>query len=179
MNSFMLDEDSFVFLSDLLIWFGQLDRFFLQWERCILMGSILRCSILVTERGMTCICIVSIKDKRWGFFILIGSISLHHVIFLKALLYFILSTLEACGIAVDWWSNSSRCRQESVLLVSDVMPKYMIIALDIIITMRFAINCPTVICSATVCYVFEREASSKNYGPGVYLYHIKNPKIPC
>ena len=67
MNSFMLDEDSFVFLSDLLIWFGQLDRFFLQWERCFVMGSILRFSIPVTEGGMTCICIVAIKDKKMGF----------------------------------------------------------------------------------------------------------------
>src|SRR3989337_4190550 len=52
------------------------------------------------------------------------------------------------------------------------MPIYMIIALDIVITMRFFINCPTVICSPTVCYVFEREASCENYGPRVYLNHI-------
>ena len=31
------------------------------------MGSILRCSILVTERDMTRICIVDIKDKMMGF----------------------------------------------------------------------------------------------------------------
>jgi hypothetical protein len=30
------------------------------------MGSILRCSIPVTERDMTCICIVGIKDKKMG-----------------------------------------------------------------------------------------------------------------
>ena len=58
------------------------------------------------------------------------------------------------------------------LLVSDVMPIYMIIALNIVITMRFSINCPTVICLPTICYVFEREASSENYGPRVYLNHI-------
>src|SRR3989337_344534 len=34
-----------------------------------------------------------------------------------------------------------------------------------VITMRFSINCPTVICLSTVYYVFEREASSENYGP--------------
>jgi hypothetical protein len=27
-----------------------------------------------------------------------------------------LNTIDACWIAVDWWSNSSRCRQESVYL---------------------------------------------------------------
>ena len=64
------------------------------------------------------------------------------------------------------------------LLVSDVMPIYMIIALDIVITMRFSVNCPTIICSPTVCYVFEREASSENYGPRVYVNHIIKTKIP-
>jgi hypothetical protein len=44
-----------------------------------------------------------------------------------------------------------------------------------VITMRFSINCPTIICSPTVCYVFEREASYENYGPGViYLSYIKS-----
>ena len=62
------------------------------------------------------------------------------------------------------------------LLVSDVMPIYMIIALNIVITMRFSINCPTVICLPTVCYVFEREASSENYGPRVYFNHITKTK---
>ena len=63
----MHDCYSFVFLSDLSIWFGQLDWFILQWERCFVMGSILRCSILVTEGDMTHICIVAIKDKTTGF----------------------------------------------------------------------------------------------------------------
>ena len=44
--------------------------------------------------------------------------------------------------------------------------------------MCFSINCPIVICSPTVCYVFEREASSENYGPRVYFYHIIKTKIP-
>ena len=65
------------------------------------------------------------------------------------------------------------------LLVSDVMPIYMIIALDIVMIIRFSINCPTVICLPTVCYVLEREASNENYGPRIYFNHIKNPKIPC
>ena len=67
MNSFMHDLYSFVFLSDLLIWFGQLDCFFLQWERCFVVGSILRCSYPLTEGDMTRICIVAIKDKKMGF----------------------------------------------------------------------------------------------------------------
>ena len=63
------------------------------------------------------------------------------------------------------------------LLVSDMMPIYMIIALNIVIAMRFSINCPTVICLPTVCYVFEREASSENYGPpGLLLSYIKIQK---
>ena len=36
------------------------------------------------------------------------------------------------------------------LLVTDVMPIFMIIALDIIITLRFSINCSAVICSPTI-----------------------------
>ncbi len=47
-----------------------------------------------------------------------------------------------------------------------------------VIIICFSINCPTVICLPTVCYVFEREASSENYGPRVYFYHILKPKIP-
>ena len=49
--------------------------------------------------------------------ILLEFIPLHHVILLKALLRsYELNTLDACWIAVDVWSNSSRCRQESVYL---------------------------------------------------------------
>ena len=62
------------------------------------------------------------------------------------------------------------------LLISDVMPIYMIIALDIIITMLLSINYPTVICLPTVCFLLKREASSENYDPRVYLYHILKSK---
>jgi hypothetical protein len=48
-----------------------------------------------------------------------------------------------------------------------------------VIIIRFSINCPTVICLPTVCYLFEREASSEIYGPRVYLIIYKNTKIPC
>src|SRR3990170_4215823 len=71
-------------------------------------------------------------------------------------------------------------------LDTDVMPICIIIALDIVITMRFSINCSTVICSPTVISTFMREASSETYGPRVYfpLYIFrfidqKNPKISC
>ena len=44
-------------------------------------------------------------------------IPLHHVILLKVLLCsYELNTLDACWIAVDVWSNSSRCRIVSVYL---------------------------------------------------------------
>ena len=57
------------------------------------------------------------RITRWGFIILHEFIPLHHVILLKVLLCFHeLNTLDACWIAVDEWSNSSRCRQESVYL---------------------------------------------------------------
>ena len=57
------------------------------------------------------------RITRCFFIIFHEFIPLHHVILLKALLCFHeLNTLDACWIAVDVWSNSSRCRQESVYL---------------------------------------------------------------
>ena len=53
------------------------------------------------------------------------------------------------------------------LLDTDVMPTFMIIALDIFITMRFSINCSVVICSPTVIHAILREASSETYAPRV------------
>ena len=58
------------------------------------------------------------------------------------------------------------------LLVSDVMPICMIIALDIVMTLRGSINCSTVICSPTVILAILREASSEHYGPGYTPHHI-------
>src|SRR3990170_1558793 len=55
------------------------------------------------------------------------------------------------------------------LLDTDVMPICIIIALDIVITLRFSINCSTVICSPTVLFSFTREASTETYGPRVYF----------
>ena len=47
------------------------------------------------------------------------------------------------------------------------MPIFMIIALDIVITLRFSINCSAVICSPTVIHAILREATSETYGPWV------------
>ena len=61
------------------------------------------------------------------------------------------------------------------LLDTDVMPKFMIIALDIVITLRFSINCSTVVCSPTVIFSILRGASSETYGPRVYSPSYKFP----
>jgi hypothetical protein len=58
------------------------------------------------------------------------------------------------------------------LLVLDVMPIYMIIALDIIITMRFSINCSTVICVPTVCFLSREKPLMKSMAHGSIFYHI-------
>ena len=70
------------------------------------------------RKGNDTYCIVAIEDKKMGFISYCMSLSLlHYVIFLNALLCsYELNTLDACWIAVDVWSNSSRCRQESVYL---------------------------------------------------------------
>ena len=61
------------------------------------------------------------------------------------------------------------------LLDTDVMPIFMIIALDIIITLCFSINCSTLICSPTVIISILREASSETYGPRVYFPSYEFP----
>ena len=53
------------------------------------------------------------------------------------------------------------------LLDTDVMPIFMIIAIDFFITMRFSINCSAVIRSPTVIHAILREATSETYGPRV------------
>ena len=58
------------------------------------------------------------------------------------------------------------------LLYMDVMPIFMIIALDIFITMRFSIYCSAVICSPTVIHAILREVTSETYGPRGLLYII-------
>src|SRR4051812_49148114 len=58
------------------------------------------------------------------------------------------------------------------LLDMDVMAIFMIIALYIVITLHFSINCSVVICSPTVIIPIFREASSETFGPGSIFHHI-------
>ena len=64
------------------------------------------------------------------------------------------------------------------LLILDVMPIYMIIALDIVIIICFSINFPIVICLPAVCYSQEKPLV-KTVAPESISYHILKPKIPC
>ena len=57
----------------------------------------------------------------------------------------------------------------------EVMPIFMSIALDILITLRFSINCSAVICSPTILFAILREASSETYAPCVYFPSYKFP----
>ena len=62
------------------------------------------------RRGNDKYCIVVIEDKNGVYIILLEFIPLHHVILPNALLCsYELNTLDACWIAADVWSNSSRC----------------------------------------------------------------------
>ena len=65
-----------------------------------------------------CIVLLPSRITKDGVYIILHEfIPLHHVILLKALLRsYELNTLDACWIAVDVWSNSSRCRIVSVYL---------------------------------------------------------------
>ena len=58
------------------------------------------------------------------------------------------------------------------LLDTDMMPIFMVIALDIIIIMHFSIDCSAVICSPTIIIYISREASSETYGPGSIFHQI-------
>src|SRR5215216_4344208 len=58
------------------------------------------------------------------------------------------------------------------LLVMDVMPIFMIIALDIIITLWFFINCSVVICLPTVCVLSREKPLVKTMAPGSISHHI-------
>ena len=86
-----------------------------------------------------------------------------------------LYTLDACRIAVDVWSNSSRCRQESVYF-SRTWCLYTWSCLDILIIIRFSINCSTVICSPTVILMLSWEMPLvKPMAPGSILHSINLP----
>ena len=79
------------------------------------MGSILRCSFPATEGAARHACIVAIKDNKMGAIpTLIDLVYIMSLFLLHYSIFHELNTLDACWIAVDVWSNSSRCRQESV-----------------------------------------------------------------
>ena len=68
------------------------------------------------RRGTDTYCIVAIEDNKMGFSSYCLSLS-HYIMSSYLMRYSVLhehNTLDACWIAVDVWSNSSRCRQESV-----------------------------------------------------------------
>ena len=75
--------------------------------------------------------------------------------------------------------------QEGVsLLDTEVMPIFIIIVLDIVITLRFSINCSTVICLPTICFLLREKPLVKPMAP-VYLtsyifrsINQKTQKIP-
>ena len=110
--------------------------------------------------------------------ILLEFIPLHHVILLKVLLFsYELNTIGACWIAVDVWSNSSRCRIISVYL-SRTWCLYTWSCLDILIIMHFSINCSTVICSPTVILMLSWEKTLvKPMAPGSIFHHISFQSI--
>ena len=136
------------------------------------MGSILRCSIPVTKRDETHICIIAINDKKMGvihnnrvYFVYIMSSCWRCYVVLCEL-----NTLDACWIAVDVWSN--RCRQELVYL-SRTWCLYIWSCLDNLIIIRFSVNCSTVICSPTVILMLSWEKPLvKPMAPGSISYHI-------
>ena len=58
------------------------------------------------------------------------------------------------------------------LLVRDVMPIYMIIALDVFIIIRFSISCTTIICLPTVCFLSRKKPLVKTMAPESIFYPI-------
>ena len=98
--------------------FGQLDLFILQWEEVPGSGFDLTVLDPSDRKGTDMYCIVAIEDKKMGFISYCMSLSLY--IMSSSLKHYSVSyklnTLDACWIAVDVWSNSSRCRIVSVYL---------------------------------------------------------------
>ena len=85
---------------------------------------------------------------------------------------FLLNTLDACWIAVDEWSNSSRCRIVSIYLSRTwclytwSLPRY---------THNYAQFCQLLNSNLFTHHrilMLLREATSETYGPRVYSHHI-------
>ena len=58
------------------------------------------------------------------------------------------------------------------LLDTDVMPIFMIIALDTVISLHFSINCSAVICSPIVLFLSWEKPLVKPMAPGSIFHHI-------
>ena len=66
----------FASLFELSVWFGLLDWSFLQWEKCLALGLILRCPLWQQGQQGT-YCIVAIGDNKMGFSSYFMSLSLY------------------------------------------------------------------------------------------------------
>ena len=124
--------------------------------------------------------VVSFKGNKMGFHHRFEIVHLHHVILLKALLCsFGLNTLDACWIAVDVWSNSSRCRKYRSTCFGrdayrynhchryrhDFARFYQLLDSNLFTHRLLA---------------FMREATSKHYGPRVYSHpSFTSPLLLC
>ena len=103
------------FFSDIWFLFGQLDLFILQWEEVLCDGFDLTVLDPSDKTGTDTYVSLLLRITRWGLFLhkKVLSTSCHRSYCITPFLHE-LNTLDACWIAVDVWSNSSRCRQESV-----------------------------------------------------------------
>ena len=106
------------FFSDIWFLFGQLDLFILQWEEVPGSGFDLTVLDRSDRKGTDTYVSFLLKDKKMGSISTaidkrILSTSCHRSYCITPFFHE-LNTLDACWIAVDVWSNSSRCRQESV-----------------------------------------------------------------
>ena len=158
-----------------LVWPTRL--IFLAMGEVLSFGSNLVVSFPSDSRGSKArIVLLPSRITRWFFFIILHEfIPLHHVILLKALLCsYELNTLDACWIAVDVWSNSSRCRIISVYLsqtwclyIYMIMPRY---------SHNYALFYQLLdsnLFTHRNTYAILREATSETYGPQVYLLSYK------
>src|SRR3990170_1644417 len=88
---------------------------FLPWEEVLCDGFDLMVLNPSNRRGHDTYASLLLRITKWGLFLheYILSTSCHRSYCITPFLHE-LNTLEACWIAIDVWSNSSRCRQESV-----------------------------------------------------------------
>ena len=104
-------------------------------------------------------------------------VHLHHVILLKALLCsFGLNTLDACWIAVDVWSNSSRCRKYRSTCFGRDAYRYNHCHRRRHDSARFYQLLDSNLFTHRLL-AFMREATSEHYGPRVYSHPSFTPPL--